>query len=89
MVTIANWLKIDPFEILEYENKKLQFWDLTKQLFQKHLKFEASGKRASVADDVLIERWSDRSEVNNNKHIYLGLRQVQFPPALLVVCRCS
>ncbi|MCD6429582.1 hypothetical protein J7L09_02740 [bacterium] len=85
MVTIANWLKIDPFEILEYENKKLQFWDLIKQLFQKHLKFEASGKRASVADDVLIERWSDRSEVNNNKHIYLGLRQVQFPPALLVV----
>jgi len=58
---------------------------LAKQLFQKHLKFEASGKRASVADDVLIGRWSDRSEVNNNKHIYLGLRQVQLPPALLVV----
>lgn len=65
--------------------KKLQLWDLTKQLFQKHLKFEASGKRASVADDALIERWSDRSEVNNNRHIYYGLREVQLPAALLFV----
>jgi len=85
MLTLANWLKINPFDLLEYENKKLQLWDLTKQLFQKHLKFEASGKRASVADDVLMERWSDRSEINNNRHIYYGLREVQLPAALLFV----
>ena len=85
MLTISNWLEVDPFEVLEYQGKKLQLWDLTKQLFQKHLKFEASGKRASVADDALIERWSDRSEVNNNRHIYYGLREVQLPAALLFV----
>ena len=85
MLTLANWLRIDPFEVLEYEDKKLQLWDLTKQLFQKHLRFEARDKRASMSDEVLIKRWSDRSEVNNNKHIYYGLRQVQLPPALLVV----
>ncbi|RLI16816.1 hypothetical protein DRO49_04440 [Candidatus Bathyarchaeota archaeon] len=85
MLTLANWLRIDPFEVLEYEDKKLQLWDLTKQLFQKHLKFENADKRASVSDEVLIKRWSDRREVNNNKHIYYGLRQVQLPPALLVV----
>jgi|GEM_PF-5559440 len=85
MLTIANWLKINPFEVLEYENKKLQLWDLTNQLFQKHLKFEANNKRASVADDILMERWSDRSKTNNNKHIYYGLRQVQLPAALLLV----
>jgi len=78
MLTITNWLKVDPFKVLEYEGKKLQLWDLTKQLFQKHLKFEQAGKRASVADDVLLKRWSDRKETNN-KHIYLGLRQVQLP----------
>jgi hypothetical protein len=26
-----------------------------------------------------VERWSDRSEVNNNRHIYYNLRQVQLP----------
>jgi len=85
MLTIANWLRVDPFKVLEYDGKKLQLWDLTKQLFQKHLRHEAQGKRASMSDEVLIERWSDRNEVNKNKHIYYGLRQVQLSPALLVV----
>ena len=49
------------------------------------MKFEAGGKRASIRDEVLIERWSDRSKVNNNKHIYYGLRQNLFPVALLIV----
>ena len=75
MLTIANWLRVDSFKVLEYEGKKLQLWDLAKQLFQKHLEFEQAGKRASVADEVLLKRWSDRSEVNKNKHIYYGLRQ--------------
>ena len=39
------------------------------------MKFEQAGKRASIADEVLLKRWSDRSEVNKNKHIYYGLRQ--------------
>ncbi|RLI73319.1 hypothetical protein DRP04_15920, partial [Archaeoglobales archaeon] len=85
ILTTANLLRIDPFEVLEYEGKKLQLWDLTKQLFQKHLKLETRGKRASIADEVLIKRWSDRREINNNKHIYYGLRQCLLPPALLVV----
>ena len=85
ILTTANLLRIDPFEVLEYEGKKLQLWDLTKQLLQKHLKLETRGKRASIADEVLIKRWSDRREINNNKHIYYGLRQCLLPPALLVV----
>jgi len=85
MLTIGKcWIKINSFDVLEYEGKKLQLWDLTKQLFQKHLKFEAQGKRASVADEVLIERWSDRSEINKNKHIYYGLRQVMMPSAMIL-----
>ncbi len=84
MLTIANWLRIDAFDVLEYDGRKLQLWDLTKQLFEKHLMHEAQGKRASIADNVLIERWSDRKEVNN-RHIYYGLRQVQLPTALLYV----
>ena len=85
MLATANWLRIDPFEVLEYEDRKLQLWDLTKQLFQKHIEFEARGKRASMSDEVLIKRWSDRSEANNNRHIYYGLRQVQLPQSLFFV----
>ena len=85
LTPVAGWRRIDPFEVFEYEGKKLQLWDLTKQLFQKHLEFEAQGRRASIADDVLIERWSDRMEINNNKHIYYGLRQCLLPPRMTLV----
>ena len=82
MLTISKWIGVSPFKVLEYEKRKLQLWDLTKELFRKHLKFEARGKRVSVADEKLIERWSERKETNN-KHIYLGLRQVQLPSVVV------
>ena len=81
--TFAKCLMIDPWDVLEYEANRLQLWDLAKQLFQKHLRFEASGKRASVKAKDLLKRWSNREKINN-RHIYLGMREVQLPPYALI-----
>jgi len=79
-----NWLKIEPLDTFEYDGKKLQLFDLVKQLSEKHFELEAEGKRESLRDFDLLKRWSDRIELNN-RHVYYGLRQVQLAPALLVV----
>jgi hypothetical protein len=79
MVLVSDWLKIHPLDVIEYKGKKLQLFDLIKELAKKHFTFESQGKRESVKDLDLVERWSDRSEVNNNRHIYYNLRQVQLP----------
>jgi hypothetical protein len=80
----SDWLKIEPLDTFEYDGKKLQLFDLVKQLCKKHFELEAEGKRESLRDVDLLKRWSDRSELNN-RHVYYGLRQVQLAPALLVV----
>ena len=80
---LAKCLMVDPWEVLEYEGNKLQLWDLAKQLFQKHLKFEAGGKRASVKAKDLLKRWSNREKINN-RHIYLAMREVQLPPYAII-----
>ena len=79
MVLVSDWLKIRPLDVIEYKGRKLQLFDLIKELAKKHFTFESQGKRESVKDFDLVERWSDRSEVNNNRHIYYNLRQVQLP----------
>ena len=80
---VAKCLMVDPWDVLEYEGNKLQLWDLAKQLFQKHLRFEADGKRASVKAKDLLKKWSNREKINN-RHIYLGMREVQLPPYALI-----
>ena len=80
---VAKCLMIDPWDVLEYEGNKLQLWDLAKRLFQKHLRFEAEGKRASVKAKDLLKRWSNREKINN-RHIYLAMREVQLPPYALI-----
>jgi hypothetical protein len=80
----SDWLKIEPLDTFDYDGKKLQLFDLVKQLCKKHFELEAEGKRESLRDVDLLKRWSDRSELNN-RHVYYGLRQVQLAPALLVV----
>jgi hypothetical protein len=79
MVFFSDRLKIRPLDVVEYKGKKLQLFDLIKELAKKHFAFESQGKRESVKDFDLVGRWSDRSEVNNNRHIYYNLRQVQLP----------
>jgi hypothetical protein len=79
MVFFSDRLKIRPLDVVEYKGKKLQLFDLIKELAKKHFAFESQGKRESVKDFDLVGRWSDRSKVNNNRHIYYNLRQVQFP----------
>jgi hypothetical protein len=91
--TISLWLstclpisvkcKVTPFDVVEYNGEKIQLWDLTKELFEKQMKYEKMGKRASVKDVDLVKRWSLREETNN-KHIYYALRQIQLPgPAFM------
>jgi hypothetical protein len=91
--TISLWLstclpksvkcKVTPFDVVEYNGEKIQLWDLTKELFEKQMKYEKMGKRASVKDVDLVKRWSMREETNN-KHIYYALRQIQLPgPAFM------
>jgi len=80
---VSLWLEVQPFEVLEYEGERLQLWDLAKKLFEKQLKYEQNGMRASMRDLDLVRRWSLREETNN-KHIYYGLRQVQLPAAVFI-----
>jgi hypothetical protein len=84
--TISLWLSswkfsgrdFNLFDIIEYNGEKIQLWDLTKKLFEKQMKYEKMGKRASVRDTDLIRRWDMREETNN-RHIYYALRQIQLP----------
>jgi hypothetical protein len=85
--TISLWMSarrnVSPFDIIEYKGERMQFWDLAKKLFEKQMRYEKMGKRASVRDTDLIRRWSQREETNN-RHIYYALRQIQLPgPAFM------
>jgi hypothetical protein len=86
--TISLWLSsprrnFSPFDIIEYDGERIQLWDLAKKLFEKQIKYEKMGMRASVIDTDLIRRWSNREEINN-RHIYYALRQIQLPgPAFM------
>jgi hypothetical protein len=85
--TISLWMSVrrnvSPFDIIEYNEERMQLWDLVKELFKKQMRYEKMGKRGSVRDTDLIRRWGLR-EITNNRHIYYGLRQVQLPaPAFL------
>jgi hypothetical protein len=80
---ICLWLSsprrnFSPFDIIEYDGERIQLWDLTKRLFEKQIKYEKMGMRASVRDIDLIRRWSTREEINN-RHMYYALKQTQLP----------